>query len=124
MWMFGGISLLMLLGGTARVRNLAPGMAGALSHAGITGACTAGEMGEIARNRAPIMIAVPFLGHVFLFTILALSVDTGGCCCGRRRSGEAGARAGARCIQDPRERRLLGRDVDAGDDDPWSDDET
>jgi hypothetical protein len=77
MWMFGGISLLMLLGGTAQVRNLAPGMAGALSHTGITGACTAGEMGEVARNRAPMTIAVPFLGHVFLFTILTLSLDTG-----------------------------------------------
>jgi hypothetical protein len=77
MWMFGGISLLILLGGTAQVRNLAPGMAGALSHAGLTGACTAGDMGEAARHRAPIMIAVPFLGHVFLFTILAFSVAAG-----------------------------------------------
>lgn len=78
LWMFGGISLLMLAGGTAAVRNLAPGMAGALSHAGLTGACTAGDMGEIAQRRAPIMIAVPFFGHVFLFTILAFSLDAGG----------------------------------------------
>lgn len=77
LWMFGGISLLMWLGGTAAVRNLAPGMAGALSHAGLTGACTAGDMGEVAQHRAPIMIAVPFFGHVFLFTILALSLDAG-----------------------------------------------
>lgn len=77
MWMFGGIALLMCLGGTAAVRNLAPGMAGGLSHAGLTGACTAGDMGEVAQRRAPIMIAVPFFGHVFLFTILALSVQAG-----------------------------------------------
>ncbi|HSV27999.1 MAG TPA: hypothetical protein VLL76_00530, partial [Candidatus Omnitrophota bacterium] len=44
---------------------------------GLTGACTAGDMGEIAQHRAPIMIAVPFLGHVFLFTILAFSVEAG-----------------------------------------------
>ncbi len=77
LWMFGGISLLMWLGGTAAVRNLAPGMAGGLSHAGLTGACTAGDMGETAQRRAPIMIAVPFFGHVFLFTILAFSVHAG-----------------------------------------------
>ncbi|MBD3892279.1 hypothetical protein [Hydrogenophaga sp.] len=77
MWMFGGISLLMLLGHTTAVRNLAPGMAGALSHAGLTGACTAGDMGEIAQRRAPIMIGVPFFGHVFLFAILAFSLETG-----------------------------------------------
>ncbi|KGM13499.1 membrane protein [Cellulomonas bogoriensis 69B4 = DSM 16987] len=77
MWMFGGISVLMLVGRTAAVRNLAPGMAGALSHAGLTGACTAGDMGEVARRRAPIMISVPFFGHVFLFGILAFSLDAG-----------------------------------------------
>jgi hypothetical protein len=77
MWMFGGISLLMLIGRTAAVRNLAPGMAGALSHAGLTGACTAGDMGEIAKRRAPIMISVPFFGHIFLFGILAFSLDAG-----------------------------------------------
>jgi len=77
MWMFGGIALLMWLGGTAAVRNLAPGMAGGLSHAGLTGACTAGDMGEVAQRRAPIMIAVPFFGHVFLFTILAFSLQAG-----------------------------------------------
>jgi len=77
LWMFGGISALMLFGRTAAVRNLAPGMAGALSHAGLTGACTAGDMGEIAQRRAPILIAVPFLGHVVLFTILAFSLEAG-----------------------------------------------
>jgi len=77
LWMFGGISLLIAAGATAQVRNLAPGMAGALSHAGLTGACTAGDMGEVARHRAPIMIAVPFFGHVFLFTILAFSLQGG-----------------------------------------------
>jgi hypothetical protein len=77
MWMFGGISLLMLLGRTAAVRNLAPGMAGALSHAGLTGACTAGDLGEEAARRAPVMINIPFFGHIFVFSILALSVERG-----------------------------------------------
>jgi ABC-type Mn2+/Zn2+ transport system permease subunit len=53
-WMFGGIALLMLLANTAAIRNLAPGMAGALSHAGLTGACTAGDFGEEAARRAPL----------------------------------------------------------------------
>jgi hypothetical protein len=76
-WMFGGISVLMFLGGTSSVRNLAPGMAGALSHSGLTGACTAGDLGETAANRAPIMINVPFFGHIFVFSILAVSAETG-----------------------------------------------
>lgn len=76
-WMFGGIALLMFVGRTANVRNLAPGMAGALSHAGLTGACTAGDLGEVALKRAPIMINVPFLAHIFLFPILALSMVRG-----------------------------------------------
>jgi hypothetical protein len=78
LWMFGGISLLMLLAGTAAIRNLAPGMAGALSHAGLTGACTAGDFGEEAARRAPVMINIPFFGHIFVFSILALSVENGG----------------------------------------------
>lgn len=76
-WIFGGIALLMLLGRTRNVRNLGPGMAGGLSHAGLTGACTAGDLGEVAMRRAPIMINVPFLGHLFLFPILALSIERG-----------------------------------------------
>lgn len=75
LWMFGGISALMLLANTAAVRNLAPGMAGALSHAGLTGACTAGDLGEEAAHRAPVMINVPFFGHVFVFSLLALSIE-------------------------------------------------
>jgi hypothetical protein len=78
LWMFGGITLLMLFGRTASVRNLAPGMAGALSHAGLTGACTAGDLGEHATKRAPIMINIPFFGHIFVFSILAISVERGG----------------------------------------------
>jgi len=76
-WMFGGISLLMSFGDTANVRNLAPGMAGSLSNAGLTGACTAGDLGPSAALRAPIMINVPFFGHIFVFSILALSVQRG-----------------------------------------------
>ncbi len=77
-WMFGGIALLMIFGGTTLVRNLGPGMAGSLSHAGLTGACTAGDLGEVAARRAPIMINIPFFGHVFVFSILAISVERGG----------------------------------------------
>lgn len=77
LWMFGGISLLMLLGRTASIRNLAPGMAGALSHAGLTGACTAGDFGELAARRAPVMINIPFFGHIFVFSLLALSIERG-----------------------------------------------
>jgi hypothetical protein len=76
-WMFGGISLLMLAGRTAGVNNLGPGMAGALSHAGLTGACTAGDLGDAAAKRAPIMINIPFFGHVFVFSVLAISVERG-----------------------------------------------
>jgi hypothetical protein len=77
-WMFGGIALLILFGKTAATWNLGPGMAGALSHAGLTGACTAGDLGETASRRAPIMINIPFFGHIFVFSILALSMDQGG----------------------------------------------
>jgi hypothetical protein len=76
-WMFGGIAVLMLLAGTASIRNLAPGMAGALSHAGLTGACTAGDFGEEAARRAPVMINIPFFGHIFVFSLLALSINQG-----------------------------------------------
>ncbi|MCJ8499766.1 hypothetical protein [Desulfatitalea alkaliphila] len=76
-WMFGGIALLMLFGRTDHARNLAPGMAGALSHSGLTGACTAGDLGDTAAYRAPIMINVPFFGHIFVFSILAMSAQQG-----------------------------------------------
>ncbi|MDN5278977.1 MAG: hypothetical protein PWR01_2942 [Clostridiales bacterium] len=76
-WMFGGLALLMFIGKANHVRNLAPGMAGSLSHAGLTGACTAGDLGSEAAARAPIMINVPFFGHIFVFTILAMSVQRG-----------------------------------------------
>lgn len=74
-WMFGGIALLILFGKTNHARNLAPGMAGGLSHSGLTGACTAGDLGNRAAFRAPIMINVPFFGHVFVFSILAMSAQ-------------------------------------------------
>ena len=76
-WMFGGLALLNFLGKANHVRNLAPGMAGALSHSGLTGACTAGDLGHEAAARAPIMINVPFFGHVFVFSILAASAGAG-----------------------------------------------
>lgn len=76
-WMFGGLALLIYAGRANHVRNLAPGMAGSLSHAGLTGACTAGDLGSEAAARAPIMINVPFFGHIFVFTILALSMQQG-----------------------------------------------
>lgn len=76
-WMFGGISLLILFGRTNHTRNLAPGIAGALSHSGLTGACTAGDLGKTAAHRAPIMINIPFFGHIFVFSILAMSADQG-----------------------------------------------
>ncbi|TYQ14861.1 UNVERIFIED_CONTAM: hypothetical protein Cloal_1249 [Acetivibrio alkalicellulosi] len=76
-WMFGGITLLILFGMANHVRNLAPGMAGSLSHSGLTGACTAGDLGSKAASRAPIMINVPFFGHVFVFSILAASAGRG-----------------------------------------------
>ncbi|SDO12511.1 hypothetical protein [Alkalicoccus daliensis] len=77
LWMFGGIALLMFFARTTNARNLAPGMAGALSHSGLTGACTAGDFGKIAAKRAPIMINVPFFGHIFVFSVLAVSADQG-----------------------------------------------
>lgn len=76
-WMFGGLALLIFIGKSNHVRNLAPGMAGSLSHAGLTGACTAGDLGTEAAARAPIMINIPFFGHIFVFTILAMSVSRG-----------------------------------------------
>ncbi|NJP38471.1 hypothetical protein [Alkalicoccus luteus] len=76
-WMFGGIALLMYFARTSNARNLAPGMAGALSHSGLTGACTAGDFGKTAASRAPIMINIPFFGHIFVFSILAVSAEQG-----------------------------------------------
>jgi len=76
-WMFGGLSVLILLGKANHIRNLAPGMAGSLSHSGLTGACTAGDLGEEAAVRAPIMINVPFIGHIFVFSLLAASATAG-----------------------------------------------
>jgi hypothetical protein len=77
LWMFLGIFLLIYVGKANNVRNLAPGMAGSLSHSGLTGACTAGDLGEEAAARAPIMINIPFFGHLFVFTILAYSAARG-----------------------------------------------
>ena len=76
-WMFVGLAMLIFIGRANHVRNLAPGMAGSLSHSGLTGACTAGDLGEQAASRAPIMINVPFFGHVFVFSILAVSAQRG-----------------------------------------------
>ena len=76
-WMFGGISIIMIFAKTAHVRNLAPALAGGLSHAGLTGACTAGDLGHLAQSRTPIMINLPFLAHVFVFSILAISAERG-----------------------------------------------
>ncbi len=73
LWMFGGLTLLIFLGKVNHMRNLAPGMAGSLSHSGLTGACTAGDLGPDAQFRAPIMINIPFIGHIFVFSILAAS---------------------------------------------------
>ncbi|WP_100333693.1 hypothetical protein [Bacillus alkalisoli] len=77
LWMFGGITLIIFFSKTANTRNLAPGMAGALSHSGLTGACTAGDFGKTAAQRAPIMINIPFFGHVFVFSVLAISAERG-----------------------------------------------
>jgi hypothetical protein len=77
LWMFGGLTLLILLGRSNHMRNLAPGMAGSLSHSGLTGACTAGDLGPEAQIRAPIMINIPFIGHIFVFSVLAASATTG-----------------------------------------------
>lgn len=76
-WMFGGLTILIFLAKANHVRNLAPGMAGGLSHSGLTGACTAGDFGGTAAARAPIMINIPFIGHIFVFTILAASAERG-----------------------------------------------
>ncbi len=77
LWMFGGLTILILIGKANHVRNLAPGMAGSLSHSGLTGACTAGDLGVEAATRAPIMINIPFFGHIFVFSILAASASRG-----------------------------------------------
>ncbi|MFO7574105.1 MAG: hypothetical protein R6W67_02990 [Bacteroidales bacterium] len=77
LWMFGGLAMLIWFGRANRIRNLAPGMAGSLSHSGLTGACTAGDFGLEPAVRAPIMINIPFIGHIFVFSILAASVETG-----------------------------------------------
>jgi hypothetical protein len=76
-WMFVGMALLVFLGKQRSVDIVAPGMAGSLSHSGLTGACTAGDLGDSAKELAPIMINVPFLGHLFVFTILAASASGG-----------------------------------------------
>jgi hypothetical protein len=69
MWMFGGLALLIYFGRANSIRNLAPGMAGSLSHSGLTGACTAGDFGVEAAVRAPIMINIPFVGHILCFPL-------------------------------------------------------
>jgi len=76
-WMFSGLAILIFLAKANHLRNLAPGMAGGLSHSGLTGACTAGDLGEKAAARAPIMINIPFIGHIFVFSILAVSAERG-----------------------------------------------
>ncbi len=76
-WMFIGIALLVFIGKSNKVGILAPGMAGSLSHSGLTGACTAGDLGDVAKERAPVMINIPFFGHLFVFTILAASATRG-----------------------------------------------
>ncbi|XMB85921.1 hypothetical protein RJG79_11035 [Mycoplasmatota bacterium WC44] len=76
-WMFVGIALLVFIGKSNKVEIIAPGMAGSLSHSGLTGACTSGDLGEEAKVRAPIMINIPFFGHLFVFTILAASATRG-----------------------------------------------
>jgi hypothetical protein len=76
-WMFSGLAILIFLCKSNHLRNLAPGMAGGLSHSGLTGACTGGDLGEKAASRAPIMINIPFFGHVFVFSILAASAKRG-----------------------------------------------
>ncbi|SDB96501.1 hypothetical protein SAMN05421734_103173 [Pelagirhabdus alkalitolerans] len=76
-WMFGGMALMIYFGKTAAVRNLAPGMAGALSHTGLTGACTAGDLGKRAANRAPMLVNIPFAMHIFVFSTLAVSYERG-----------------------------------------------
>jgi hypothetical protein len=77
LWMFGGIALLIYFAKTTNVRNLAPGLAGGLSHAGLTGACTAGDFGPLAQSRAPITVNMPFAVHIFVHSILAMSAARG-----------------------------------------------
>lgn len=77
LWMFGGLALLIFAGHANHIRNLAPGMAGSLSHSGLIGACTAGDMGSKAAIRTPILVNIPFLGHIFVFSILAASAMAG-----------------------------------------------
>ncbi|MCL2525583.1 MAG: hypothetical protein FWE46_00815 [Coriobacteriia bacterium] len=77
LWMFGGIALIMTFAKMANVRCLAPGLAGGLSHAGLTGACTAGDLGKKAASRTPIMINLPFIAHIFVFSVLAVSAAQG-----------------------------------------------
>jgi hypothetical protein len=77
LWMFGGLAILIFFGKANNMRNLAPGMAGSLSHSGLTGACTAGDLGAEAQVRAPIMINIPFVGHIFVFSVLAASATAG-----------------------------------------------
>lgn len=77
LWMFGGLAMLIFIGKANHMKNLAPGMAGSLSHSGLTGACTAGDLGAEAQYRAPIMINIPFIGHIFVFSILAASATSG-----------------------------------------------
>lgn len=77
LWMFGGLLLLIKAGKAKHIRNLAPSMAGSLSHLGLTGACTAEDLGPDAAARSPIMINIPFFSHLFVFTILAYSASKG-----------------------------------------------
>jgi hypothetical protein len=77
LWMFGGLAILIGWAKANNIRNLAPGMAGSLSHSGLTGACTAGDLGYEAQVRAPIMINIPFVGHIFVFSVLAASATVG-----------------------------------------------
>lgn len=51
---------------------------GALSHAGLTGFCTTGDMGETAQHRAPIMFAMSFLIHPFVFFMFGRGMERGG----------------------------------------------
>ena len=76
-WMFGGLALMIIFAKSAHVCNLAPALAGGLSHAGLTGACTAGDLGKKAASRTPIMINLPFIAHIFVFSVLAISAAQG-----------------------------------------------
>jgi hypothetical protein len=55
-WMFAGIALLMFIGRGARVDIIGPGMAGSLSHAGLTGACTAGDLGALCAEPSKALL--------------------------------------------------------------------